>query len=342
MNYMTRTVRLAVAILLGFSAAAHAQPLNQPSPIPLPVANVTVPLLHAVQENGGVTSVLDQVKKLEQPGSMPVLFVLTQGDTSKDPQPWSLITSIHVRMFTINAQANPEASDYLLGTHTLTQTAYAIDKPPTVAGQKSDVFVWENERDGVLTQAKLEFFYKQLKIDVDPLTSPSLNEASWNALLINAANNVPNAPTRVVILAFRSNGSDPDVVTTTRLRILAGVEFIKSIKAPITELDEDAHVAIASKLFGGAPPAGPALIVFNLTDRRIEETYDPSKLSSLTETDFQTFAEKNGVPSFLTNRTDVAEAFVRIADTLRKQQAANSITPSGGLIDAGPSLVKQQ
>jgi len=347
MNYMTRTLGLAMVLLLGFSAATAAgadtiATLSPPSPVPLPVANVTIPSIHSVKlQGGGTMSVLDQVKALEGLGGMPVMFVLTQGDATKDPQPWSLITSVHVRMFSVDAKANPDVADYLAGTHTLTQTAYALDNPPKEAGKKPVVVLWENERDGVLTQPVLEAIYKKLSIDLDPLTAPTLNELTWNNLILNSANHVSGASTRVIILAFRSNGTDPDVVTTTRLRILAGVEFIKSNKAPVVELNEDAHPEIAGKLFGPNPSTSAALIVFNLTDRRIEEVYDPNKLASLTETDFQTFAEKNGVPSFLNARTDVAETFIQIAASMHKQQqAANTVLPAGSLQDASLTLVK--
>jgi hypothetical protein len=294
-------------------------------------------------ESGGSMSVLDQVKALEGTGGMPVMFIVTPRDASNDQMPWSLINSVHVRMFSINSQTAPDAADYLTHSHTLTQIAYALDIPPKVAGQKPVVVLWENERDGVLTQPTLEAIYKKVGIEVDPLTAPPLNETSWNNFLIKAANHVPNTPSRLVILAFHSNGSDPDVVSTTKLRILAGVEFIKSTMAPVTELDEDAHSAIAAKLVPSTVSNGPLLIVFNLVDRRVEGVYDPSKLTSLTEGGFQTFALQNGVPSFLNTRTDVAEAFIRVADQLRKQQQASNttLTPAGGLQDASLTLVKQ-
>lgn len=311
-----------MAMLLAFSAGVAGAD-SAPSPIPLPEASVTVPSITPIRmAEGGSMSVLDQVKALEATGGMPVMFVVTPRDASNDQMPWSLVDSVHVRMFSINSQTAPDAADYLTHSHTLKQNAYALDVPPKVAGQQPVVVLWENERDGVLTQPTLEAIYRKVGIEVDPLTAPPLNETSWNNFLIKAANHAPNTPARLVILAFHSNGSDPDVVSTTRLRILTGVEFIKSTQAPVTELDEDAHSSIAAKLVPSTSSGRPLLIVFNLADRKVEGIYDPGKLSDLTEGGFQTFALQNGVPSFLNTRTDVAEAFIRVADQLRKQQAA--------------------
>jgi hypothetical protein len=84
------------------------------------------------------------------------MFVITPQDASSNLQLWSLIASVHVRMFGINAEANPEVSDCLAGTHALTQTAYALDNPPKTTGQRPIVVLWENERDGVLTPPALD------------------------------------------------------------------------------------------------------------------------------------------------------------------------------------------
>jgi hypothetical protein len=261
---------------------------------------------------------------------MPVMFVIAPRDASDDPAPCSLITAVHVRMFSLNGKEAPDASDCLTHSRTLTQNAYALDIPPKVAGQKPVVVLWENERDGVLTQATLEAIYKKVGIEIDPLTAPSMNEVAFEGFQQKASQNVANVPTRIV-LAFHSNGSDPDVVSTTRLRILTGVEFIKSPKTPVMELDEDAHPALTLKLI---PPTSlnALLIIYNLVDRKVEAIYDPSKVPGITEDEFQAFAQQNGVPAFLNTRTDVAEAFVLIADKLRKEQqapkAAISVPPA--------------
>ena len=298
--------------------------INPLSPIPLPIAKVTIPSITPVKiQSGGFVSALDQVKALEVPGSMPVLFLVAQRDASDDLVPWSLITPGHMRMFSINSQAAPDASDYLTHSHTLTQTAYAIDIPPKVAGQKPVVVLWENERDGVLTQATLEAIYKKIGIEVDPLTAPPLNEVAWNSYLLKAAQHLPDTPARLVVVAFHSNGFDQDLVSTTRLRILAGVEFIKSPKAPVADRDEAAHHEIAAKLIPPTTVSGVMLIVYNLVERKVEAIYNPSKLSGIVEDGFQAFALQNGAPAFLNTRTDVAEAFV--SDRRRAAEAATGL-----------------
>ena len=338
---------LATLMALGLSTAAAGADTNStnnpPSPIPLPIAKVTIPqIVRAKLDGGGSMSVLDQVKALEATGNMPVMFVITPRDAYNDLAPWSLIAAVHMRMFSFNGQAAPDASDYLTHSHTLTQTAYAIDIPPKVAGQKPVVVLWENERDGVLTQATLEAIYKKIGIEVDPLTAPPLNEAAWNDFVLQAAQHVPDTPTRLIVVTFHSNGSDPDLVSTTRLRILAGVEFLKSPKAPVVELDVDGHTDIASKLIPPTTFNGALLIAYNLVDRKVEAIYEPSKVSSIGEDGFQAFALRNGAPAFLNSRTDVAEAFVLISDKVRKQQqASNNAQPPGAHRDASTTPVKQ-
>jgi hypothetical protein len=313
-------VMLAVAPLIlltaavGMVSAETIANYNPPSPIPLPVVKVTVPAITTAKTQAGTTlSVLDQVKLLETPGNMPVMFVITPRNAYNDLFPWSLITSVHIRMFSFDGTVNPDASGYLTHSQGL---------PPKVAGQKPVAVVWEDERDGVLTQPVLEAIYKKIGIEIDPLTAPPLNEVAWNDYVSRAAQHVPGTPTRLIVLAFHSNGSDPDVVTTTRDRILTGVEAIKSPKAPVAELNIDQHPDIASKLIPPTTFNGALLIVYNLVDRKVEAIHDPSKMPSIVEDGFQAFALQNGVPPFLNDRTDVAEAFVFIADKLRKEGQA--------------------
>ncbi len=185
-------------------------------------------------------------------------------------------------MFSFNGKEAPDASEYLTHSRILTQTAYALDIPPKVAGQKPVAVVWENERDGVLTQATLEAVYKKVGIEIDPLTAPPLNGVAWNDYVFRAAQHIPGTPARLLVLAFHSNGSDPDVVTTTRARILTGVESMKSPKAPVAELDVDGHPDIGSKLIPPTSFNGVLLIAYNLVDRKVEEIYDPSKMPSIT------------------------------------------------------------
>lgn len=319
---------LAVLILLGFSAAAagaDANPTNNPpSPIPLPQAKVTIPpIVRLKLQAGGDLTVLDQVKKFEGVGGMPVMFVVTLNDASNDLAPWSLITPAHVRMFNINGTANPEVSDHLTHARNLKQAAYALEIPPKAVGQQPLVVVWENERDGALNQPTLEAIYRRVGIAVDPLTSPSLDAATF-ANFRQAATR-PDAPTKLIFLAFHSGGIDPDVVSATRLRILMGVEFIKSPKTPVMELDEDRNPALAAQLVPSTASVSPILVVYNLISQKVEAIYDPTKLPELTEDAFQAFATKNGATPFINSRTDVAEAFIVIVDRLRQknQQGAN-------------------
>src|SRR5262245_49782125 len=120
MRRIMRALGPATALLLTLTAFAASADSSigsngdPPSPMPLPVANVTVPSMNALNlEGGGALQVLDQVKLLETPGSMPVMFILAPRNAASDQAPWSLIASVRVRMFNVNIQAHPEVADYL-------------------------------------------------------------------------------------------------------------------------------------------------------------------------------------------------------------------------------------
>ena len=171
---------------------------------------------------------------------------------------------------------------------------------------RASALTWENERNGVLTQQTLEAIYQKAGIAIDPLTAPSLDEAGYNNFrdaLAQHANLGDNpAPAKIVFLAFRSNGADRDVITLTKLRILIGIEFIKSSKIPMLELDEDRYPALFSHLTLSPLTTGPKLMVYDLSANKVEATLAGTDLSNLTEDKYQQWALNNGTPSFSTRK----------------------------------------
>jgi hypothetical protein len=326
---MKRKPGLALAVLLTLTPAV----LEAASPVPLPQAAVTVPILSHVVENGVVVaSELQQVQGLESTGLLPVLFILSDPAKSVSAE-WSLISAVHVRMFRLDNRV-ADVSDYLTGGHDYKEIVYALDIPPKQAGQSRQVFVWKNETDGVLDQKTLEAIYAKLGIAVDPLTAPPLDQASLdgfrNNAVLHGADAVKPAATTMVFLAFRSKGADPDIATQTKVRILAGVEFFKSMLTPVVEVDEDRNPAVYVELKPGALSITPVLGVYDLVTKKVVATYDPAQLAGLTETSFQSWMLNNGTPAAFPNgkatiendRTDIAEAFINLVDKHRGQSNA--------------------
>jgi hypothetical protein len=298
---------LATTSAIAADTSAAGDRNHLPSPLSLPVVTVTIPSLIPVKVGDEMVSVMEQVRLLTRPHSLPVMFVVTPKEGSDDLMPWSLLNTINIRWLSVNASKYPEVAEYLTRQRSMSQNAYALVLPASVEGQQPTIILWRNEVDGELTQEKLEQIYAAKNLWPIPLTAPPLNPAAWNDLLTNADKKVPGAPTHLVILAWHE--TEPDVLSLMRERILAGVEFVKSPGAPVVELDEDAQPEITSKLLNKTAPATPMLIVFNLVERRVIAIYDPSKVSALTEPEFQAFALANGMPPFLNTRTDVSEAF---------------------------------
>ena len=265
---------------------------------------MTVPILSHVVENGVVTATeLQQVQALESPGLMPVLFIL--GDPQKSaPSEWSLITTVHVRVFRLDNRI-ADVSDYLTGGHGYKDLVYALVLPPKQAGQARRVFVWKNETDGVLDQKTLEAIYTKVGIELDPLTAPPLDQSSLDGFHSNAVQHgldpVKPAPTRLVFFAYRSRGADPDLSTQTRVRILAGVEFFKSMLTPVVEVDEDRNPAVYAQLTSAPLSTTPVLGVYDLVNQKVVATYDPAQLVNLVESTFQSWMLKNGTPALFPN-----------------------------------------
>ncbi len=345
---LARTLSVAlVALLMSasvFAAAADTVSTNPPPPVPLPQAHVTIPPMEQVTlQNGTVLSALSQVKSLELLNGLPILYVIASKNQLSDYTIWSLITPAQVRVFSVDASKYPEVADYLASSHTMTQPAYVLDIPPTQAGVLPVHIGWINERNGVLNQATLEAIYRKAGISIDPLTAPVLDAPAYVEFHQKAIAQDPKLPAAktMVFLAYRSKVVDQDVAALTRLRILMGVEFVKSVRIPVLEMDEDTYPALWNHLTSEAPTTGPELVVYDLVNEKVLATYAAADLETWNEDTYQKWALANGTPAFVNTKTDVAEVTAEILMHLRDkgvgQRADNGQT--GSLRDASLTLV---